>query len=1520
MEEIKLVLYFVLLNTDSGPRLNILEVGVAKDRVPAGFKKQANLKLQANDFPVSLLPDSSYGVLWLITKMGFLYLYEIQSGKGIFAQKASQQTMFCSIEVSGDGGGIMAVDQSGLVSKFEVNRDTIVQHICNKLKDYDLGVNMARRFNLPGADNIFKQQFTNLMQQQQYEAAMKLAATSPQGILRTIDTISALKKVQGSSYLGKYFQMLLKLGSLNTIESVELCSPIIARNQGLDLIKGWLKDKKLEPSEDLGDLLNNHNVSLALSVYVRANIPHKVISCFLSLAAQEQNEQQVHNHFNQILEYSNLKNYKPDYLMLLQQIASIQPDRAKDFALIMINHKDGPKVDITRTIDIFMSLPPMGDVKNTTNILLEYLKPRGDLEEDGLLQTKLLEINLLQVPKVANAIFASEEYNFTHYDKEKIGKLCEQARLYQRALEHYSDLNQIKRVLQNTHLISAEFLLEYFGKMTPENCLECLRDLLKNNLAGNIRLVVEIAKKWSDLLTPSALIELFEEFNSHNGLYFYLGHFVNNTENPDIIFKYLQAATKLGQIKEVERLCRENEHFEPVEVKEFLLAETQIQKDPRPLIHVCDRFGYVDELIQYLYSMNMYMFISAYVTRMNPKACPEVIGNLLELNANEEKIRELLESVHPPAGDTEFVEKLINSVERAGRLKLIRPFLEARNQEGSEDPHVHNGLAKIYVEVNNQPTHFLTSNKYYQSEVVGKFCESRDPHLAFVAYKRGSCDDQLIEVTNRNGFFRDQARYLVERQDPELWSKVLVEENEYRRQLIDQVVATALPESRTPEEVSNTVKAFMAAELPNELIELLEKIILFGSTSGEFHNNRNLQNLLILTAIKADKKRVMNYVERLDNYDGPDIAKIAVSDQHKLYEEAFYIYKKCKKGPEAIEVLLDNMENIDRATEFAEYQDDAEVWSLLAKAQLDQNLVKEAIVSYLKADDASNFQDVLTAAKSAQFFSELIAYIKMARSKVKDPLIDNELIYCFAKTEKLAQLEEFITGSSHVAKISDAGDRCFDDDLYHAARILYNHVNNNAKLALCLVKLEFYQDAVNAAQKANAIPTWKAVCFACIDAKEFRLAQMCGLNIVVYMDHLPELVRHYEKRMYFEEAIQLLEQGINLNRAHQGIFTTLGILYCKYKEDKIMEHIKMFWSRVNITVLLGACQEFEHWPEAVFLYRHYDQFDQAVQALMEHSPQCWSHELFKECIKKVANTEIYYQAIEFYLSEQPMLLNDLLMDLTPQLDAARVVNKIKKAGYLPLIEKYMIQVQGGDIVDVNEKINQLYIEMEDYDALRKSIETYTAFDQLQLAQQLEKHALVQFRRISAYLYKINKRWDKSTELSKGDQIWQDAMETTAASGHSKQAENLLRYFVEKEEQECFAACLFTCYDLITPDVVLELAWRYDLQKWAMPYMVQVFKEVTTTLEEIQEKYANAADVERAIEEERKKQEEDLHNKEAAFVGTGQSYIAEMQPLGLPAPGMVLATPQMVYGNQMQPHMAVMGVQPQGNAMQQGFYH
>jgi len=59
---------------------------------------------------------------------------------------------------------------------------------------------------------------------------------------------------------------------------------------------------------------------------------------------------------------------------------------------------------------------------------------------------------------------------------------------------------------------------------------------------------------------------------------------------------------------------------------------------------------------------------------------------------------------------------------------------------------------------------------------------------------------------------------------------------------------------------------------------------------------------------RADKTRVMDYVNRLDNFDGPAVGEIAVSAE--LFEEAFAIFKKFNLNVQAVNVLLDNVESI----------------------------------------------------------------------------------------------------------------------------------------------------------------------------------------------------------------------------------------------------------------------------------------------------------------------------------------------------------------------------------------------------------------------------------------------------------------------------------------------------------------------------------------------------------------------------------------------------------------------------------
>jgi clathrin heavy chain len=387
----------------------------------------------------------------------------------------------------------------------------------------------------------------------------------------------------------------------------------------------------------------------------------------------------------------------------------------------------------------------------------------------------------------------------------------------------------------------------------------------------------------------------------------------------------------------------------------------------------------------------------------------------------------------------------------------------------------------------------------------------------------------------------------------------------------------------------------------------------------------------------------------------------------------------------------------------------------------------------------------------------------MVRKKVKEPRVDSELIYAYAKIDRLGDIEEFIV-QPNVANLQTVGDRLFDDALYEAAKLIFTHISNWGRLASTLVKLQQFQAAVDAARKANSARTWKEVCFACVDAEEFRLAQICGLNVIVQVDDLEEVSSYYQNKGRFDELIMLMESGLGLERAHMGIFTELGTLYARYRPEKLMEHLKLFVTRINIPKLIRVCDEQQHWQELTYLYIQYDEYDNAAATMMSHSPEAWEHMQFKDVAVKVANVELYYKAALFYLEEHPGLINDLLNVLAARVDHTRVVDMMRKAGHLPLVKPYMVAVQSANNSAVNEALNELYLEEEDYDRLRESIDLYDNFDQISMAQRTEKHELLEIRRIAAYIYKKAGRWRQSVALSKKDNLYKDAMETTSQSG------------------------------------------------------------------------------------------------------------------------------------------------------------
>ena len=78
------------------------------------------------------------------------------------------------------------------------------------------------------------------------------------------------------------------------------------------------------------------------------------------------------------------------------------------------------------------------------------------------------------------------------------------------------------------------------------------------------------------------------------------------------------------------------------------------------------------------------------------------------------------------------------------------------------------------------------------------------------------------------------------------------------------------------------------------------------------------------------------------------------------------------------------------------------------------------------------------------------------------------------------------------------GDRCYEEGMYEAAKLLYNNVSNFARLASTLVHLGEYQAAVDSARKANSTRTWKEVAAPSLSSVQLSFTSLCVICLFPY--------------------------------------------------------------------------------------------------------------------------------------------------------------------------------------------------------------------------------------------------------------------------------------------------------------------------------------------------------------------------------------------------------------------------------------
>jgi clathrin heavy chain len=165
--------------TAAGAKLHIIEIDHV-DGQPLFQKKSVDVFFPPeaqNDFPVAMRISKKYDIIFLVTKFGFIHLYDVESGICIYMNRISGDTIFVTTNL-GDSG-IIGVNRKGQVLSVSVDESTIVPFISSVLNNLELAFRLATRNNLPGAEKLVIDRFNQCFGSGNFSEAAKIAATSP---------------------------------------------------------------------------------------------------------------------------------------------------------------------------------------------------------------------------------------------------------------------------------------------------------------------------------------------------------------------------------------------------------------------------------------------------------------------------------------------------------------------------------------------------------------------------------------------------------------------------------------------------------------------------------------------------------------------------------------------------------------------------------------------------------------------------------------------------------------------------------------------------------------------------------------------------------------------------------------------------------------------------------------------------------------------------------------------------------------------------------------------------------------------------------------------------------------------------------------------------------------------------------------------------------------------------------------------------------------------------------------------
>ncbi len=243
-----------------------------------------------NDFPIRVVYDSVYKLVFIYTKFGFVFAIEPTTGTCIMNEKYSDSPIYL-VAPSLDQSTHFVLSRKGEIYQSSVNIEPFFSKCIEKGVDhYEPVGTFMNNIAMEQQASIYRNYFDKLKNSGRHLEALLLVAKSGKPFLRTFEYLSGIKdfpNINETSALLEYFAIVLENGKLNEVESLELVQLALSKKK-LDIVRKWLASDQIFCTPQLGKVVIEADPELALKIFEKSASTSMIIHSLALLGRFEE--------------------------------------------------------------------------------------------------------------------------------------------------------------------------------------------------------------------------------------------------------------------------------------------------------------------------------------------------------------------------------------------------------------------------------------------------------------------------------------------------------------------------------------------------------------------------------------------------------------------------------------------------------------------------------------------------------------------------------------------------------------------------------------------------------------------------------------------------------------------------------------------------------------------------------------------------------------------------------------------------------------------------------------------------------------------------------------------------------------------------------------------------------------------------------------------------------------------------------------------------------------------------------